>query len=135
MTTGCTNIVRDGCTRILLSNWSPRFYRAMDFLAANQRAIEEAVYKRMADPLNADVELIFCDTTSLHFEVDDEDEPRDRPGAGGREVQVLQARLVEERPRRRPAARGESRSGTALIRAARAWRNRPGLDPGCQDAD
>ncbi len=51
----------------------------MDFLAANQRLIEEAVYYRMADLLNTDVGLIFHDTTSPHFETDDEDEPRDRP--------------------------------------------------------
>ena len=67
-------------------------YRAMDFLAENQRAIEEAVYYRMADLLNADVELIFYDTTSLHFEVDDEDEPRDRPAADGRDDRVLRKR-------------------------------------------
>ena len=67
-------------------------YRAMDFLAANQQAIEEAVYYRMADLLNADVELIFDDTTSLHFEVDDEDEPRDRPAADERDDRVLRKR-------------------------------------------
>lgn len=48
-------------------------YRAMDFLEANKAAIEEAIYFRMADLLNLDVELIFYDTTSLHFEVDEED--------------------------------------------------------------
>ena len=46
----------------------------------------------MADPLSADVELIFYDTTSLHFEFDDEDDPRDRPGAGGRSDRVLRKR-------------------------------------------
>lgn len=48
-------------------------YRAMDVLEENREAIEEAMYFRMADLLNADVELIFYDTTSLHFEIDDED--------------------------------------------------------------
>ena len=48
-------------------------YRAMDFLEANKSAIEEAIYFRMADLLNLDVELIFYDTTSLHFEIDEED--------------------------------------------------------------
>jgi len=67
-------------------------YRAMDFLAANHRAIEEAVYYRMADLLNADVELIFYDTTSLHFEVDDEDEVRDGSLADGRGDRVLRRR-------------------------------------------
>jgi transposase len=49
-------------------------YRAMDFLEAHKTKIEEAVYFRMADLMNADVDLIFYDTTSLHFEIDDEDE-------------------------------------------------------------
>jgi len=48
-------------------------YRAMDFLEQHKDAIEQAVYFRMADLLNVDVELIFYDTTSLHFEIDDED--------------------------------------------------------------
>ena len=49
-------------------------YRAMDFLEAHKEEIERAVYFRMADLLNADVDLIFYDTTSLHFEIDEEDE-------------------------------------------------------------
>lgn len=49
-------------------------YRAMDFLEAHKPAIEKAVYFAMADLMNADVDLIFYDTTSLHFEIDDEDE-------------------------------------------------------------
>jgi len=48
-------------------------YRAMDFLEANKEAIEKAIYFRMADLLNLDVEIFFYDTTSLHFEVDEED--------------------------------------------------------------
>jgi hypothetical protein len=36
-------------------------------------AIEQAIYFRMADLLNLDVDLLFYDTTSLHFEVDEED--------------------------------------------------------------
>ena len=67
-------------------------YRAMDFLADNHRAIEEAVYYRMADLLNADVELIFYDTTSLHFEVDDEDEVRERATEDGDRGRVLRRR-------------------------------------------
>jgi transposase len=49
-------------------------YSAMDFLEAHKEEIEKAVYFRMADLLNADVDLIFYDTTSLHFEIDEEDE-------------------------------------------------------------
>jgi hypothetical protein len=48
-------------------------YRAMDFLEANKEALEKALYFRMADLLNLDVEIVFYDTTSLHFEVDEED--------------------------------------------------------------
>jgi hypothetical protein len=48
-------------------------YRAMDFLEANRERIEEAVYFRLADLFDLDVDLIFYDTTSLHFEVDEED--------------------------------------------------------------
>jgi len=49
-------------------------YLGMDFLEENKVAVEEAVYFKMADLMNADVDLIFYDTTSLHFEVDEEDE-------------------------------------------------------------
>ena len=48
-------------------------YRAMDFLEARKETIEEAIYFRIADLFNIDVDLIFYDTTSLHFEVDEQD--------------------------------------------------------------
>ena len=49
-------------------------YGAMDFLEANKEAVEKAIYFQVADLLNVDVDLIFYDTTSLHFEIDEEDE-------------------------------------------------------------
>jgi hypothetical protein len=49
-------------------------YGAMDFLEEHKLEIEREVYFRMADLMNADVDLIFYDTTSLHFEIDEEDE-------------------------------------------------------------
>jgi hypothetical protein len=49
-------------------------YRAMDFLEAHKEEVERAIYFRVADLLNAEVDLIFYDTTSLHFEIDEEDE-------------------------------------------------------------
>jgi hypothetical protein len=55
-------------------------YRAMDFLEEHKAEVEKAVYFKMADLMNADVDLIFYDTTSLHFEVDDEDEVSQRKG-------------------------------------------------------
>jgi transposase len=49
-------------------------YRAMDFLEAHKEKVEEAIYCRVADLFNVDVDLIFYDTTSLHFEIDEEDD-------------------------------------------------------------
>jgi hypothetical protein len=49
-------------------------YFSMDFLEDHKEEIEKAVYFKMADLMNADVDVIFYDTTSLHFEVDEEDE-------------------------------------------------------------
>jgi hypothetical protein len=46
-------------------------YRAMDVLEAHKDGIEHALYFRLADLLHLDVELIFYDTTSLHFEIDE----------------------------------------------------------------
>jgi Transposase DDE domain len=48
-------------------------YRAMDILEAHKEGIEQALYCRLADLLHLDVELIFYDTTSLHFEIDEID--------------------------------------------------------------
>ena len=59
----------EGTERLQLQH----LYRAMDFLEAHKEAIEKAIYFRMADLLNLDVEIIFYDTTSLHFEIDEED--------------------------------------------------------------
>jgi len=49
-------------------------YRAMDYLLVKTPALEEAVYFKMADLMNAEVDLIFYDTTNIHFEIDEEDE-------------------------------------------------------------
>ena len=51
-----------------------QLYRAMDYLLVNQPQVEKAIYFKMADLMNADVDLIFYDTTNIHFEVDEEDE-------------------------------------------------------------
>ena len=40
-------------------------YRAMDFLEDHKKEIEEALYRRLADLFNMDVDLIFYDTTSV----------------------------------------------------------------------
>ncbi|MGH8305796.1 MAG: IS1634 family transposase [Steroidobacteraceae bacterium] len=74
-------------------------YRAMDFLEAHKEAIEKALYFRMADLLNLDVEIIFYDTTSLHFEIDAPDqgsgpneEVHGSQAAGGKTYPALRKR-------------------------------------------
>lgn len=49
-------------------------YFSMDFLEDHKEELEKAIYFKMADLMNADVDVIFYDTTSLHFEIDEEDE-------------------------------------------------------------
>jgi hypothetical protein len=58
-----------GCESLKLH----QLYRAMDFLEANKDAIERAIFFRVSDLLNLDVDVIFYDTTSLHFEIDESD--------------------------------------------------------------
>jgi Transposase DDE domain len=69
-------------------------YRAMDFLEAHQDVIEEALYYRLADLLNLDVDLVFYDTTSLHFEIDEADggPTRGNPEAGAKSYPALRRR-------------------------------------------
>lgn len=49
-------------------------YRAMDFLGKYKKSVEEQLYWHLSDLLSMDVDLIFYDTTSVYFEVDEEDE-------------------------------------------------------------
>jgi transposase len=53
-------------------------YRALDFLLQHIEPLEEEIFHRIADLLNADVDLIFWDTTTLYCEVDDDDEDDER---------------------------------------------------------
>lgn len=49
-------------------------YRAMDFLLAHEEAIQREVFFATADLLNLEVDLLFFDTTSSYFELDEEDD-------------------------------------------------------------
>lgn len=71
-------------------------YFAMDFLEDHKTEIEKAIYFSMADLMNADVDVIFYDTTSLHFEVDEEDQ------------HTLQRKGTKYAPQRK---RGHSKNG------------------------
>ena len=81
-----------------------QLYRAMDFLEANKEAIEQAIFHRVADLLNLDVEVIFYDTTSLHFEIDDEDD-------GDQEGNVRGSQAAGKKSYAAPRKRGHSKNG------------------------
>jgi transposase len=51
-----------------------QLYRALDFLAVWSEEIERDVFLRSADLLHLDVDLIFYDTTTAYFEIDEPDE-------------------------------------------------------------
>ena len=51
-----------------------QFYRALDVLAVWSDQIERAVFLRAADLFRLDVDLIFYDTTTAYFEIDEPDE-------------------------------------------------------------
>jgi transposase len=81
-----------------------QMYEAMDFLYAEASAVEEAVFFHTADLLNLDVDLIFYDTTTATFSVDEEDELSEegetglrrwgKPKEGSWAVQVVVALAV-----------------------------------------
>jgi len=49
------------------------FYRAMDFLESHKEEVEKAVFWKLADLFNLDVDIIFYDTTTVTFDIDEED--------------------------------------------------------------
>jgi hypothetical protein len=57
-------------------------YRAMDWLHQVRGAVEKEIFHQVANLLNLEVDLLFFDTTSTYFELDEEDEavPRDKNG-------------------------------------------------------
>jgi hypothetical protein len=63
-------------------------YRAMDWLHEVRHALERQVFSQVAAALDLEVDLLFFDTTSTYFELDEEDEPVPRdtngsPAPGG----------------------------------------------------
>ena len=91
----------EGCESLELHH----LYRAMDFLEAHKEALEEGLYCRMADLLNLDVEVVFHDTTSLHFETDEEDT------GVGEDDEVRGSRAAGAKTYRAPRKRGKSKNG------------------------
>lgn len=95
----------DGTDKLELQH----LYRAMDFLESEKEAIEKAVYFNLADLLNLDVDLIFYDTTSLHFEVDEEDE-----GVGEEDL-VRGSQLAGAKKYKAPRKRGYAKNGRSDV--------------------
>ena len=59
------------------------FYRAMDFLLECDEEIQREVFSSVANLLNLEVDVIFFDSSSTYFEIDDEDEPDAEQGREG----------------------------------------------------
>src|SRR3990167_56804 len=49
-------------------------YRGMDFLKRSQRELEEKVFFRVASLMNLEVDVLFFDTSSTYFEIEEEDD-------------------------------------------------------------
>ena len=80
-------------------------YRGMDFLEANKEAIEKSVFFHVSDLLNLDVDIVFYDTTSLHFEIKQEDQ-----GAGEEDL-VVGSAAAGAKKYRAPRKRGYPKNG------------------------
>ena len=59
-------------------------YRAMDWLLEIKPALEKEVFHQVASLLNLEVDLLFFDTTSTYFELDEADAPVERDARGQR---------------------------------------------------
>ncbi len=59
------------------------FYRAMDFLLASEEEIQREVFFSVANLLNLEVDVIFFDSSSTYFEIEDEDEADEEAGLEG----------------------------------------------------
>ena len=57
-------------------------YRAMDWLHDVRDQLEVGVFRQVANLLNLEVDLLFFDTTSTYFELEDPDEPVARDDRG-----------------------------------------------------
>jgi Transposase DDE domain len=89
-------------------------YRAMDWLLQVTPTLEREVYAQVADLLNLEVDLLFFDTTSTYFELDEPDAPvarddhgrplpeRDGDGDGDGERQVAGFRSYGKSKDHRP---------------------------------
>jgi hypothetical protein len=71
-------------------------YRAVDWLHQVRGAVEKEIYGQVANLLNLEVDLLFFDTTSTYFELDEQDDPVPRDKNG--EVTDDEHEAVEGKP-------------------------------------
>jgi len=55
-----------------------QLYRAMDLLVPQKDELEQWLYSRICDLFNIDVSVIFYDTTSTYFEIEEPDDPEEQ---------------------------------------------------------
>jgi len=61
-----------------------QMYEGMDLLQAHSEEVEEAVFFHTANLMNLEVDIIFYDTTTASFHIDEEDEDSEELGEGMR---------------------------------------------------
>ena len=74
------------------------FYRSLDLLAENKPAIENALFSRNRDLFNMQVDIVFYDVTTFHFESQLQDDMRDFGFSKAHkfnEVQVVLGLLID----------------------------------------
>lgn len=78
------DVVIEGTDKLELHH----LYRSMDYFEKHKESLEKQIFFQVCDLFSCDVDVIFYDTTTLHFEIDAED-------AGGKDdVTVYGSRLA-----------------------------------------
>ena len=99
-------------------------YRCLDLLAEQKMALEEAVFERNRNMFNMNVDVIFYDLTTFHFESQRTDELRDfgySKAGKVNEVQVVMGLLIDRdgRPIGFEVFPGNTFEGTTLVKVLR----------------
>jgi len=134
------NVYLPSCDGLLLR----QMYEAMDFLHAEASAVEEAVFFHTADLLNLDVDLVFYDTTTAAFSIDEEDEPSECLSNRARSVQWMTfegvkpsalARLTQHRTSSHPLLRSPIPPSTVQIPIADLHRTTASSSPAVSSSE
>lgn len=69
-----------------------QLYRAMDFLLEAEEQIQREVFYSVAHLFNLEVDLLYFDTTSTYFEIEDADEDEASPSDNGKRSSTIRKR-------------------------------------------